>query len=281
MIFMNCNFLIQKIFRQPLSKMYSSASNITSVHFEEGIKKITLNDFKTRNSLSIAMMQNLVEHITQDENNQELRVIVLAAEGSIFSAGHNLKELTPEVGRSQHEEVFKLASQLMYSIIDSPVPVIAQVDGLAAAAGCQLVAQCDIAICSNISKFSTPGVNFGLFCSTPGIPLARKAHRTTALKMLLTGEAISAAEAKSSGLVTTVCPSEDLEKEVKRTCEAIKLKSRSVVELGKKFYYRQVDMDIKKAYELGGGQMVENLSIADGKEGVRSFVEKRKPRWSH
>ncbi|KAG5888404.1 hypothetical protein JTB14_032094 [Gonioctena quinquepunctata] len=275
------SFYFLPIIRNFLRRTYSSSSQITDVHFEDGIKKITMHDSKTRNSLSIAMMENLIDHITKDANNKKLRVIILSAKGPIFSAGHNLKELTSEAGKSQHEHIFRLASQLMYNIIDCPVPVLAQVDGLAAAAGCQLVAQCDITICTDVSKFSTPGANFGIFCSTPGVSLARKVLKATALNMLLTGEPLSAAEAKSSGLVTKVCSPEDLEKEVYKTCEAIKSKSRSVIELGKKFYYRQVDMDIRKAYELGATQMVENLGIVDGKEGVNSFVEKRKPKWSH
>ncbi|XP_018562184.1 enoyl-CoA hydratase domain-containing protein 3, mitochondrial isoform X2 [Anoplophora glabripennis] len=227
------------------------------------------------------MMQSLLENIEKDKYNQKLRVIVLAAEGPVFSAGHNLKELAPESGRPQHEKVFQLASKLMYSIIDSPVPIVAQINGLAAAAGCQLVAQCDIVVCTEHSKFSTPGANFGIFCSTPGIPLARKVQKSTALNMLLTGLPISAAEALKSGLVTKVCALEDLESEVDKICQEIMAKSRSVIAVGKRFYYRQVELDIKKAYELGANQMVENLQMADGKEGVRSFVEKRKPIWTH
>ncbi|KAJ8950607.1 hypothetical protein NQ314_007833 [Rhamnusium bicolor] len=265
-----------------------SSSIRTNTEFYNGVKKITLCDQKTRNSLSLAMMEDLLENINKDKNNQDLRIIILAADGPVFSAGHNLKELvacstkaTSEAGRPQHEKIFRICSELMYSIIDCPVPIIAQVDGLAAAAGCQLVAQCDIVLCTENSKFSTPGANFGIFCSTPGIPIARKVRKSTALNMLLTGLPITAAEAKSSGLVTSVHSKEDLENEIKVICDAIISKSRSVIELGKRFYYKQVDLDIKKAYKLGAIQMVENLEITDGKEGVRSFVEKRKPIWSH
>nr|CAI5832482.1 unnamed protein product [Callosobruchus analis] len=227
------------------------------------------------------MMKQLLHHIKGDAENKGLRVIVLTAHGPVFSAGHNLKELAAEQGKPVHEEVFRLSSDLMTSIIECPVPVLAQIDGLAAAAGCQLVAQCDIAICTENSSFSTPGANFGIFCSTPGIPLARKVLKSTALKMVLTGQTISAAEAKSSGLVATVCSKENLEDEVKSTCDSIINKSRSVIELGKRFFYKQVDLQLKKAYELGAKKMVENLELSDGKEGVQSFVEKRKPKWTH
>ncbi|CAG9824179.1 unnamed protein product [Phaedon cochleariae] len=276
-----------RILKTPIPKelcnvKYSSTySEITKVQFINGIKSIKLHDQKTRNSLSIIMMEDLIRHINSDGNNKNLRVIVLSADGNIFSAGHNLKELTLEAGKAQQEKVFQLATHLMHSIINCPVPVIAQVNGLAAAAGCQLVAQCDIAICTENSSFSTPGSNFGIFCSTPGVPMARKVLRSTSLNMLLTGLPISASEAKSSGLVTTVCLAEDLDMEVNKTCEAIKSKSRSVIELGKKFFYEQIDMDIKKAYYLGAAKMLENLGMEDGQEGIKSFVEKRKPKWSH
>ncbi|VEN63497.1 unnamed protein product [Callosobruchus maculatus] len=265
-----------------LEKRYMSLNTpLVNVEFSNGVKRITMCDEKTRNSLSKEMMKQLLEHIKNDAENKELRVIVLTAQGPIFSAGHNLKELAAEPGKPVHQEVFSLSSDLMTSIIECPVPVLAQIDGLAAAAGCQLVAQCDIAICTENSSFSTPGANFGIFCSTPGIPLARKVLKAIALKMVLTGQPISAAEAKSSGLVTTVCSKEDLEKEVQSTCDTIINKSRSVIELGKRFFYKQVDLQLKQAYQLGADKMVENLELTDGKEGLRSFVEKRKPKWTH
>ncbi|KAJ8979216.1 hypothetical protein NQ317_011855 [Molorchus minor] len=198
-----------------------STLSLTDVQFCDGVKKITMVDQKSRNSLSLGMMQNLLDNINRDMDNKDLRVIIITAQGPIFSAGHNLKELTPEAGKGQHEKVFQLATQLMCSIIECPVPVVAQVDGLAAAAGCQLVAQCDIAICTENSKFSTPGSNFGIFCSTPGIPLARKGLKATILHMLLTGLPITASEAKASGLVSKVCAPENLESEVKTTTSAI------------------------------------------------------------
>lgn len=227
------------------------------------------------------MMNNLIEHITHDQHNEALRCIVLSAKGNVFSAGHNLKELTKETGSDQHKIIFSRCSDLMLSIIKSPVPIIAKVDGLATAAGCQLIATCDIVVCSDRSKFSTPGANFGIFCSTPGIALARAVPRMQASYMLLTGMAITAQEAKNSGLVTDVVSCEELDARVGVICDAIKNKSRAVVELGKKFFYAQLNMDIKTAYDLGGQTMVSNLGMKDGVEGIQSFVEKRKAKWSH
>ncbi|ERL95141.1 hypothetical protein D910_12410 [Dendroctonus ponderosae] len=230
-----------------------------------------------KNALSIAMMETLSDHILCDQQNNDLRAIVISAEGSVFSSGHNLKELANN--REKQEVCFKIATQLMNCIIDSPVPVIAKVDGVAAAAGCQLVAQCDIAICSEKSQFSTPGANFGIFCSTPGVALSRCVNKMPALYMLLTGLPVSAQEAFQIGLITKVRSSDQLNEEIENICRAIKTKSRDVIELGKRFYYKQIQYDVKKAYELGGDKMVENLQLPDCKEGIQSFIEKRKPQW--
>ncbi|GJQ80079.1 hypothetical protein Trydic_g19362 [Trypoxylus dichotomus] len=242
---------------------YCSSSSLTKVTLENGIQTITLSDPKTRNALSIAMMQELIKNIKQNENNQQLRVIVITSEGPVFSAGHNMKELLPESGRELHERVFNVSSTLMMSIIDSPVPVIARVDGLAAAAGCQLVAQCDMAVCTDVSKFSTPGAQFGIFCSTPGIPIARSVQKMTALRMLFTGLPITAQEAKEGGLVSVVCGKEAIDEELNKITSAIISKSRSVI-------------------ELGSTTMVDNINLKDGQEGIkkkseRFFLKKRTP----
>lgn len=234
-----------------------------------------------RNSLSLQMMNTLIDDITKDQNNEALRCIVLSAKGNVFSAGHNLKELTKDKGSESHKQIFTRCSDLMLSIIRSPVPIIAKVDGLATAAGCQLIATCDIVVCSERSKFSTPGANFGIFCSTPGIALARAVPRMQASYMLLTGLPISAQEAKGCGLVTDVVPSEELDARVNVVCDAIKNKSHAVVELGKKFFYAQLNMDTKTAYDLGAQVMTSNLALKDGIEGIQSFVEKRKAKWCH
>ena len=169
----------------------------------------------------------------------------------------------------------------MRAISLSPVPVIAAVDGLAAAAGCQLIAACDIVICTETSSFSTPGANFGIFCSTPGIPLVRSVPKKTAMYMLFTGSSISGREAYDVGLVSKVVPKEKFEEEIEKITSAINEKSRSVMHIGKTFLYEQMDLDVSTAYFLGTEKMVNNLKLKDAQEGIKSFTEKRKPVWKH
>ncbi|XP_026477260.1 enoyl-CoA hydratase domain-containing protein 3, mitochondrial-like [Ctenocephalides felis] len=169
----------------------------------------------------------------------------------------------------------------MLSIVRSPVPVIAKVNGLAAAAGCQLIATCDITVCSDKSTFSTPGANFGIFCSTPGIAVARCVQRKTALHMLLTGLPLTANEALTAGLVSKVVSEELLDEEIDKIISSIVSKSRPIIESGKRFFYEQANMSMEDAYELGTNVMVSNVNSNDGQEGIKSFVEKRKPSWSH
>ncbi|XP_030040479.1 enoyl-CoA hydratase domain-containing protein 3, mitochondrial isoform X2 [Manduca sexta] len=233
-----------------------------------------------RNSLSLEMMNNLIEAINTNKDDISLRVIVLSAKGNVFSAGHNLKEFcSGEV--EQHKLIFSKATELMKSIVLSPVPVIAKVNGFATAAGCQLVATCDMIVCSDTSKFSTPGANFGIFCSTPGIAVGRSVPKSRAMYMLLTGEPLSAQQAYESGLVTKVVPANELDKEVEKITQKINLKSRNVIALGKQFFYKQINLDLFKAYELGQEVMVDNINTKDGQEGISSFVEKRKAKWNH
>lgn len=246
-----------------------------------GTREITLNHEKTKNSLSLDMMNHLIEVINLNKDDTSLRAIVLSANGNVFSAGHNLKELQSSTGIDQHKLVFQRASELMKSIIQSPVPVIAKVNGFAAAAGCQLVATCDMIVCTDTSKFSTPGANFGIFCSTPGIAVGRCVPKSRAMYMLLTGLPLTAQEAYDSGLVTKVVPATQLDEEVNKIVESIKHKSRSVIALGKEFYYKQIDMKLLDAYGLGEQIMVDNINMDDGQEGIKSFVEKRKASWHH
>ncbi|XP_011879506.1 PREDICTED: enoyl-CoA hydratase domain-containing protein 3, mitochondrial [Vollenhovia emeryi] len=246
-----------------------------------GVRTIRLSDSSSRNSLSLEMLKVLVREIKRDEDNKDLRSIVLMSEpGKVFSAGHNLKELTA-ANAKLHRDVFEVCSELMRAISQSPVPVIAAVDGLAAAAGCQLVAACDIAVCTERSSFSTPGANLGIFCSTPGIPLVRNVPRKSAMYMLFTGFSISGREAYECGLVSKVVANDKLDEEVRRTTDAINTKSRSVMHIGKTFLYEQMTFDISKAYALGTEKMVNNLKMKDAQEGIQSFLEKRKPNWSH
>ncbi|XP_011688066.1 PREDICTED: enoyl-CoA hydratase domain-containing protein 3, mitochondrial [Wasmannia auropunctata] len=246
-----------------------------------GVRTICLSDSSSLNSLSLEMLKTLVREIKRDEDNKDLRSIVLtSAHGKVFSAGHNLKELTVANAKS-HKDVFEICSELMRAISQSPVPVIAAVDGLAAAAGCQLVAACDIAVCTERSSFSTPGANLGIFCSTPGVPLVRNVPRKNAMYMLFTGLPISGKEAYECGLVSKVVANDKLDEEVRRITDAINAKSRSVVHIGKTFLYEQMALDISTAYTLGTEKMVNNLKMRDAQEGIQSFFEKRRPNWSH
>ncbi|CAG9773793.1 unnamed protein product [Ceutorhynchus assimilis] len=268
------------LFNPPIKKAverFMSDYQFIKTDFANEVKNIVMCDPKTRNALSASMMEGLLNAIVEVKENPEIRVVVISGEGPAFSGGHNLKEIADNV--EIQNKVFQTASNLMMSIIDCPVPVIAKIDGMAIAAGCQLVAQCDIAIASDKSTFSTPGANFGIFCSTPGIALSRCVSKMPSLYMLLTGLPVKAQEAKEIGLITKVCPSEKLDEEVDFVCNAIKAKSRDVVELGKRFYNEQICHDVKTAYKLGADKMVENLQMGDCKEGIRSFIEKRKPNW--
>ncbi|XP_042191397.1 enoyl-CoA hydratase domain-containing protein 3, mitochondrial [Callorhinchus milii] len=248
---------------------------------DQGIRKITLNNSKNRNALSLAMLQSLRADLLHQIDSSDLQVIIIAAEGPVFSSGHDLKELTSAKGQSFHSEIFKTCSEVMSLIQDIPVPVIAKVDGLATAAGCQLVASCDIAVASERSKFATPGVNVGLFCSTPAVAVGRSLPRKVALEMLFTGESISAHEALLHGLVSRVVPREQVEAETLRIAHRICGTSRSVMALGKATFYRQMCLSRDEAYRVTALAMVENLGLEDGQEGIRSFLQKRKPLWTH
>ncbi|KAM6987072.1 enoyl-CoA hydratase domain-containing protein 3, mitochondrial [Aplochiton taeniatus] len=227
------------------------------------------------------MLDSLKENILSDVDSDDLRVIVISAKGPVFSSGHDLKELTSAQGREYHTQVFQACSEVMTLIQDIPVPVIAMVNGVATAAGCQLVASCDIAVVSEKSTFATPGVNIGLFCSTPAVALGRAVPRKVAMEMLFTGAPISAHDALLHGLVSKVVPEERLEEETmaiaRRVCEA----SRPVVALGKATFQRQMAQGRDAAYATASRVMVENLALRDGQEGIRAFIEKRKPVWSN
>ncbi|KAM9845706.1 enoyl-CoA hydratase domain-containing protein 3, mitochondrial [Aulostomus maculatus] len=247
----------------------------------DGVRRILLNNPGRRNVLSLAMLEALRGDILADVHSDELRVIVIAAKGPVFSSGHDLKELTSAQGRDYHTRVFRTCTEVMTLIQDIPVPVIAMVNGVATAAGCQLVASCDIAVVTEKSTFATPGVNVGLFCSTPAVAIGRAVPRKVAMEMLLTGIPISAHDALLHGLVSKVVPEERLEEETlaiaRRVCQA----SRPVVALGKATFQRQMAQGRDAAYATASGVMVDNLALRDGQEGIRAFVEKRRPLWSH
>ncbi|CAN7990301.1 unnamed protein product [Ixodes hexagonus] len=255
--------------------------DLVNVHDEDGARHLTLNNPKKRNVLSLSMMKRLDECFESAQTNDTLRCVILSSTGPVFSSGHDLKELKIESGTSRQDEIFALCTKVMSAIEKLPVPVIAQVDGLAAAAGCQLVASCDIVLASDKATFSLPGASFGLFCSTPGIPVARCVPQKISAYMLLTGNTISAQEALASGLVSKVVSSDALQKETEQVVQAIKSKSRAVMALGKRFYYRQMRLSLAEAYAEGEKVMVDNLRYKDSQEGIAAFAEKRKPVWEH
>lgn len=257
-----------------------SQAELTTVTEERGVRQIILNNPKKRNALSLAMLERLHDNLTSGTEKDSLRCIVLKSSGSVFSSGHDLKELkqSNEEGR---QKIFGKCSDLMVGIRKIPVPVIAQVNGLAAAAGCQLVASCDIVIATSKSQFSTPGASVGLFCSTPGVAVSRAVPQKVASYMLFTGNNISAQEALQSGLVSKVVTEEEIEQETSALVEAILKKSRSVLALGKEFFYQQLREDITSAYQKGSEVMVDNLSLDEAHEGISAFFEKRNPVWQH
>ncbi|XP_015242235.1 PREDICTED: enoyl-CoA hydratase domain-containing protein 3, mitochondrial [Cyprinodon variegatus] len=246
-----------------------------------GIRRIILNNPKKRNALSLAMLETIRENILADADSKDLRVIIISAKGPVFSSGHDLKELTSARGREFHTKVFQTCSEVMTLIQDIPVPVIAMVNGVATAAGCQLVASCDIAVATEKSTFATPGVNVGLFCSTPAVAIGRAVPRKVAMEMLLTGTPLSAHDALLHGLISKVVPEERLEEETLAIAQRVCQSSRPVVALGKATFLRQMAQGRDAAYATASKVMVDNLALRDGQEGIRAFIEKRKPVWSH
>ncbi|XP_006826025.1 enoyl-CoA hydratase domain-containing protein 3, mitochondrial-like [Saccoglossus kowalevskii] len=248
---------------------------------KDGIRTIFLNDIKKRNALSLAMLESLKSDLLHEIESDDLRVIIISSSGPAFSSGHDLKELTMREGRDYHTKVFNTCSDTMKMIKELPVPVIAQVQGLATAAGCQLVASCDIAIAAENSTFATPGVNIGLFCSTPAVAIGRAIPQKVAMEMLFTGKPIDAQAALKHGLVSKIVPKEKLEEETMAVARQICKSSRAVIALGKSCFYHQITKDLSDAYRQASEIMVFNLDLKDGQEGINAFIEKREPSWSH
>ena len=244
-----------------------------------GIKNIIINEPKTYNSLSFKTLNILINIFRRLENDNKTRVIILSGNGKGFSAGHNLKEVKNLKVRNKYQKLFNLCSKLMLQIVEGRKPVIAKVHGAAYAAGCQLVASCDLAYSSNDALFATPGVNIGLFCSTPMVALSRNVARKKAMKMLLTGEPVSAKHAKEIGLINDYFDVNNLEEEIMKLAENISSKSKKVVKIGKKAFYKQLEMPLDKAYKYTSQVMSENMMAIDAKEGISAFIEKRKPNW--
>mgnify|MGYP001404701309 CR=1 FL=1 len=251
---------------------------------EKGVLRLTMNNSDQKNPLSESMMSMLMDEIKAAFSDQSIRVIVLAANGNVFSSGHDLKEITAareseDKGKVYFANLFDYCSSLMQLIVNTSQPVIAEVDGVATAAGCQLVASCDLALASHESRFATPGVNLGLFCSTPMVALSRNVNKKNAMEMLLTGDFISAEKAKEIGLINNAVPKEDLISEVDRLAEKIASKSTMTVATGKRAFYAQAEMDLSDAYEYTSKTMTDNLLKNDAKEGIDAFLEKRSPDW--
>ncbi|MEP9389292.1 enoyl-CoA hydratase [Mesorhizobium sp. KR9-304] len=250
---------------------------------DHGILRITLSN-PPANLLSLEVMRDIQAELDRARDDKAVRVVVIAATGKMFCAGHDLKQMTAhradaDGGRAFFEETFAACSRLMQSIVGHPKPVIAEIDGVATAAGCQLVASCDLAIASHEASFGVNGINVGLFCTTPGVALVRGLKPKHAMEMLLTGEMIDAAAAKEFGLVNRVVPREYLTQIVNKYAQTIASKSPSILKLGKEAFYRQAEMGLADAYDYASRVMVENLLAADAQEGISAFIGKRKPEW--
>jgi enoyl-CoA hydratase/carnithine racemase len=250
----------------------------------EGILRLTLNDVGRRNALSEAMLSALSSAFAEAGADASVRVIILAANGPAFCAGHDLKEMTagragPDRGQAYFTKVMAQCSGVMQGIVNCPKPVIAEVTGIATAAGCQLVASCDLAIAANTAKFSTPGVHIGLFCSTPMVALSRNVTNKHAMEMLLTGDMTSAERAAEIGLINHAVAPEDLRDATTRMAQKIASKSSMTLATGKRAFYAQRGMTLAQAYDYASAVMVDNLLARDAEEGIGAFIEKRTPQW--
>ena len=244
-----------------------------------GILRLVLNRPAQRNALSTGLMTALGEALAGAARDPRVRVVVIAGAGPAFCAGHDLRELRAEPRREAYERIFAQCSALMLAIVRLAKPVIAEVHGLATAAGCQLVASCDLAVAAEEARFATPGVDIGLFCSTPMVALSRAVGRKPAIEMLLTGEPIDAARARELGLVNRVVPAGRLRAEVDELARRIAGKSALTVGIGKEAFYRQAELDLADAYRYAAEVMTTNMLARDAGEGIDAFLEKRPPRW--
>ena len=248
---------------------------------QKDISRIIINDPKTYNSLSFKNLTDLIKIIKKLDKDNNTKVIIIEGAGKGFSAGHNLKEVQGLNKKQKYQRLFNLCSKLMLLIVEGRKPVIAKVHGAAYAAGCQLVASCDLAFSSKDALFSTPGVNIGLFCSTPMVAVSRKIKRKSMMKMLLTGEPISAKYAKEIGLINDFFPKSKLNNEVLKIAKKIASKSNLTIKIGNQTFYRQLEMPLRKAYAYTSRMMTKNMMAMDAKEGIAAFLEKRRPVWKN
>ena len=246
---------------------------------DAGVATLTLNRPAQFNSLSQALMRELQAALDGIASDPGVRVVILAGAGKAFCAGHDLKEMRSDASKAFQKALFRQCSKLMLSLVRMPQPVIARVHGIATAAGCQLVAMCDLAVASDNSRFAVSGVNLGLFCSTPSVGLARNLGRKQAMEMLLTGDFIDAQAALVRGLVNRVVPLAQLDEEIRKLTDSILAKTPVAIKAGKQMFYRQLEMGLDEAYELASETMACNMMAEDAQEGIDAFVAKRKPQW--
>lgn len=244
-----------------------------------GVVTLTLNRPNKFNPLSEEMMTALQAELNQITTDPQVRVVILAAEGKAFCAGHDLKQMRAEPSNDYYKKLFNQCSKMMHTIQTMPQPVIARVQGLATAAGCQLVAMCDLAVAATEASFAVSGVSYGLFCATPSVALSRNISRKQAMEMLLTGDFIDAATALDRGLVNRVVPLEFLDEEIESIANSILAKPAVAISMGKQLFYRQLEMGIDAAYQLAGQTMACNMMDEAALEGVQAFIEKRDPAW--
>jgi len=245
----------------------------------DGIATLTMNRPQARNALSMGLMGELLEGLSALARDASIKVVILAGAGPGFCAGHDLRELRSQPRREVYQAVFRRCSELMLALQRLPKPVIARVQGVATAAGCQLVATCDLAVAAEEARFATPGVNIGLFCSTPMVALSRAVPRKQAMEMLLTGDMVGAARAQAIGLVNRVVPAADLEDATLELARRIASKSPLTVKIGKEAFYRQAEMEVAAAYAYASEVMTENMLARDAAEGIDAFLAKHEPVW--
>ncbi|GLQ07638.1 enoyl-CoA hydratase [Sneathiella chinensis] len=246
---------------------------------QEGVATLCLTDASSRNALSSAMMTDITNALTALADRRDIHVVVIEAEGPAFSSGHNLKEVIGDSRLDTMQALFDQCSHMMQTVVNLPKPVIAKVDGVATAAGCQLVASCDLAFASDTSRFGTPGVNIGLFCSTPMVALSRNVAPKHAMEMLLGGDLVDAEHAARIGLINRAVPAADLAGTVAEFARRIAAKSPLTVSIGKTAFYQQLSLPLDQAYDLASRVMAENMQTQDAKEGISAFLEKRDPTW--
>jgi enoyl-CoA hydratase/carnithine racemase len=260
--------------------MDGTSQTLALRHDEGGIATLTLNRPEARNALSVAMMSAVQDALDAIAKDDKIKLVVLAGAGPGFCAGHDLRELHANPGRQYYEAVFAQCSRMMTSIVELPQPVIARVHGIATAAGCQLVATCDLAVASDQARFATSGINVGLFCSTPAVAVSRAVGRKPAMEMLLTGDFIDAEEARRIGLVNRVVPAAELNDAIAALARRITRHLPLAIGIGKGSFYRQVEMDLAAAYRDAGEAMVKNILAPETQEGIDAFLSKRPPEWT-